>query len=227
MDIEFSGDLTVAKNPLAEEIVSGTIEVNPSRSRVISFARKFEITTGEINFNGPVEEALVDVQAQYVVPSRFGGDEVKIKLGVTGQFADLRLELSSEPQMDTGAMVSYLTTGRPPGEGSVGGSQAAELAVSSLSNLVEGFANSELGLDVVEIQVNPTRGTYLKVGKYVSPRVYVSLKQPLVTNDSYQVGDAAHQTEMAIEYELISWLVAQLGSSRNQLNVNLIWEFAF
>lgn len=227
MDIEFSGDLTVSKAPLEEEVLSGTITVNPARSRVTTLARKFEITTGTIQFNGVVEEAIVDVKAQYVVPSRFGGDEVKINLGITGQFDDMRLDLSSDPAMDTGAMVSYLTTGRPPGEGSVGGTQAAELAVGSLSTLVEGFANSELGLDVVEIQVNPTRGTYLTVGKYVSPRIYVSLTQPLVTNDSYQVGDAAHQTEMAIEYELISWLVAQVGSSRNQLLVNLVSEFAF
>ena len=174
-----------------------------------------------------MEEALVDVKAQYVVPSRLGGDEVAIKLAISGLFDQLRLELSSEPEMDTGAMVSYLTTGRPPGEGSVGGSQAAELALGGLSNLVEGFANSELGLDVVEISVHATRGTYLTVGKYVSPRIYVSLTQPLVTNEAYRTGDSASQTEMAIEYELISWLVAQVASSRNQLLVNLIWEFAF
>lgn len=227
MDIEFSGDLTIRKRPQQDEVLNGTINVNPSRSRVVTFARKFEITTGTIQFNGPVDDALVDIKAQYVVPSRFGGDEVKINLAIGGQVGDLSLDLSSDPQMDTGSMVSYLATGRPPGEATVGGSQAAELAVSSLSNLVEGFANSELGLDVVDIQVNPTAGTYLTVGKYVSPRVYVSLTQPLVTNDSYQVGDAAHQTEMAIEYELVSWLVAQIGSSRNHLQVNMIWEFAF
>lgn len=227
MDIEFSGDLTVRKPPLEENTLNGTINVNPSRSRVVQFARKFEITSGTIQFNGIVDEALVDIKAQYVVPSRYGGDEVKIGLAITGQVGDLNLELTSDPQMDTGAMVSYLTTGRPPGEGSVGGSQAAELAVSSLSNLVEGFANSQLGLDVVDIQVNPAAGTYLTVGKYVSPKVYVSLTQPLVTSSSYQVGDAAHQTEATIEYELVSWLVAQIASSRNHLQVNMVWEFAF
>ncbi|HUF08991.1 MAG TPA: translocation/assembly module TamB domain-containing protein, partial [Rhodothermales bacterium] len=220
-------DLTVSKKPHSDQVVSGAISVNPSRSRVVSFARRFQITTGEIQFNGIVDDAIVDIQAEYVVPSRFGGDEVKIKLAITGEFADMRLNLTSEPAMDTGAMVSYLTTGRPPGEASVGGTQAAELAVSSLSNLVEGFANTELGLDMVEIQVNPTRGTSLTVGKYVSPRIYVSLTQPLVSNDAYQSGDSAHQTSMAIEYELVSWLVAQLASSRNQIEVNLIWEVSF
>ncbi|HLE57111.1 MAG TPA: translocation/assembly module TamB domain-containing protein, partial [Rhodothermia bacterium] len=227
MDVEFSGDLTVSKKPHADQVVSGTISVNPSRSRVVSFARRFDITTGEIQFNGVVDEALVNIHAEYVVPSRFGGDEVKIKLEITGQFADMRLNLTSEPPMDTGAMVSYLTTGRPPGEASVGGTQAAELAVSSLSNLVEGFANSELGLDLVEIQINPTGGTSLTVGKYVSPKVYVSLTQPVVSNDAYQSGHSTHQTAMAIEYELVTWLVAQLASSRNQLQVNLIWEVSF
>jgi hypothetical protein len=65
------------------------------------------------------------------------------------------------------------------------------------------------------------------VGKYVSPRIYVSLTQPLVSNDAYRSGDSAHQSSMAIEYELVSWLVAQLASSRNQIQVNLIWEVSF
>ena len=101
------------------------------------------------------------------------------------------------------------------------------MAVNSLGGLVEGFANQELGLDVVEIQASPMRGTYLTVGKYLSPRVYASFTQPIITNDNYGVGDATHQTEVAIEYELVSWLLAKVKPSRNQVAVNLIWEFAF
>ena len=92
---------------------------------------------------------------------------------------ELRLDITSEPQMDDASIASYLLTGRPPDQAAVSGEQAAEIAIGGVARVVEGFANENLGLDVVEIEASGTQGTRLTVGKYISPRSYVFVKQPI------------------------------------------------
>ncbi|MFV1980589.1 MAG: translocation/assembly module TamB domain-containing protein, partial [Rhodothermia bacterium] len=227
MDIEFGGDLTVKKDPFSEQRIVGTIDVNPSRSRIIQFARRFGVDRGTITFNGLLEDAVIDFRAKYVVPSRFGGDEVRILLAVTGLMDELELDITSEPQMDDAAIASYLLTGRPPDEATVTGEQAAEIAIGGVSRLVESFANENLGLDVVEIEASGTQGTRLTVGKYISPKTYVFVKQPLTSSESTNDKNGSRGTEIGLEYELYSWLISEISSRRGNFWGNLRWQISY
>ena len=227
MDIEFSGDLRVVKNPFEEYGLVGSIDVNPSRSRIIQFARRFGIDRGTVTFNGLIENAVVDFRAEYIVPSRLGGNEVRILLSVTGVMEELELEVSSEPQMDDATIASYLLTGRPPDQATVSGEQAAEIAIGGVSRLVEAFANENFGLDVVEIEASGTQGARLTVGKYISPRTYIFVTQPLSIETDQSSENGSRSTQIGLEYELFNWLIAEVSSRRGSFRGNLRWQISY
>jgi len=220
MDIEFDGDIDVTKLPNADPNLVGTVEVNPSRSNIVQFGKKFNIKTGEITLTGPIEELLINLNAEYVVPSRRGGEEVTINLTLTGRQDDLKTTLSSDPQRSTVDIISYIATGRPADESVDGtGDAVTDLAVGQLSSLVEGFAGDQLGLDVFEIEFNTTDGAEVTLGKYLSRDLYVSFSQALSEDE--------RQSRIAMEYELYKWLLLQLERRDNSLKFNLLWEYAF
>ncbi len=220
MDMEFNGDVDVTKQPNGEPILVGIVKVNPSRSKIVQFGKRFDIRTGEVTFTGPLEEALLNIDAQYVVPSRRGGDEVSINLKLSGRQDDLKTSLSSEPLRSTVDIISYLATGRPANESVDGAGEAVtDLAVGQLSSLIEGFAGDQLGLDVFEVEFNTTDGTEVTLGKYLSREFYVSFSQALSEDD--------RESSIAVEYELFKWLQLQLERRDSALKFNLLWEYAF
>ncbi len=241
MDIQFDGDLDLRKQPGGEINLFGDIEVIPERSRVIQFGRRFDIASGEIQFNGPLTEMLLDVNAEYQVRtqrSREAGPT--ITLGITGRLDDLELELGSEPQMETADIVSYIATGRPADQslqfGSGGGAdgggllgQGAGLALGQLASAIEGVAAKDLGLDVIEIEQDGLRGTRLTAGRYFSRRLYASISQPISYGNQATDSRAAEErpTVVTLEYEVSSALLARLIRDGSAVRMNLQWEFAY
>ena len=140
---------------------------------------------------------------------------------------ELELDITSEPQMDDATIASYLLTGRPPDEATMGGEQAAEIAIGGVSRLVEAFANENFGLDIVEVEASGTQGTRLTVGKYISPKTYIFVKQPLTTDSSANDKNGSRSTEIGLEYELYSWLITEVSSRRGNLRGNLRWQISF
>lgn len=235
MNIQFTGDLTVEKDPYQDLALFGSIDVIPTRSYIDQFNRRFSIESGIITFNGPVLELFMDVQAEYAVRSRRSqGNEITILLSVEGRLDDLDLELSSDPATDQTNIISYLATGRPADEAfQLGGREAlgagTNLALGQLTSFVESAAGSELGLDVIEIQQDGLNGASVTAGKYVSRRLYVSVSQPI----SFRGTDTGQNTNgntrvFTIEYELLDWLLLRLLSSgTNNVRLNLLYEFAY
>jgi translocation and assembly module TamB len=237
MDIQISGRLDVAKARNADPNVFGNIEVLPERSRIQQFGRKFEIERGTLTFNGPMDAPIMDLQASYEVPSRTaGGSEVVIRLNVSGSPEDLEVTFDSDPAMELADIVSYIATGRPASSSFQLGSQsdsylqsAAGLAMGPLTDLVENMAGAGLGLDVIEIAHTGTQGLTLTAGKYVSPRLYVSVSQPIALSSSSETSTAGgeNETQVAVEYEIIQQLLVTLINRGTILRVNLRWEYAF
>ncbi|WP_456429198.1 translocation/assembly module TamB domain-containing protein [Rhodocaloribacter sp.] len=238
MDIQFTGDLDVQKQPNADPLVFGTIEVIPDRSRIIQFGKRFEIERGTITFNGPPTDPFMDIKAVYVVKARQStGDEVTISLSVKGQIEALDLSLGSDPQMEFADIVSYLAFGRPASEalqiGSAGEGNgslldpAAGVAIGQLASLIEGLAGAGLGLDVVEIEQNGLEGATLTAGKYVSPRLYVAVSQPITFRRTEAGVVEENPTQVVIEYEVIDRLLLRLLRRGSIIRINVKWEYAF
>ncbi len=238
MDIQFTGNLDVQKQPYEDPLVFGAIEVIPDRSRIIQFGKRFRIERGTLTFNGPPTDPFMDIKAVYVVKARQStDDEVTISLTLKGPPEALDLSLGSDPQMEFADIVSYLAFGRPASEalriGSAGEGKgslldpAAGAAIGQLASLIESLAGASLGLDVVEIEQNGLEGATLTAGKYVSPRLYVAVSRPITFRRTEAGVVEENPTEVVIEYEVIDRLLLRLLRRGSIIRINVKWEYAF
>ncbi len=243
IDIQFSGDIQAVKRPGSEFNLFGSIGIIPERSRIVQFGRKFQITEGTLDFNGLVLETNLNLNAEFIVYKPGTRERVAaITLGVRGRLNALNeqnaITLGSEPQMETADIVSYIATGRPAsqslavGGGGSGGGLAAQgygLAFGQIAGLVQGAAGNGLGLDVIEIEQDGTRGARLTAGKYLNRRFFASYSQPITlssTNEESNSG-ASQQPTITIEYELSDWLLARLLYDRAIFRLNFQTETSF
>lgn len=238
MDIQLTGDLDVRKQPKQDPEVFGSITVLPERSRIVQFGKRFELDRGELTFNGPMTTPDMNMEASYTVPSRTSdAEEVTIRLLASGSPDNLEVSFASDPAMELADIVSYIATGRPAAASlQISGSQtdtylqsAAGLAIGPVADLIENMASSGLGLDVIEIEHTGFSGLTLTAGKYVSPRLYVSVSQPISLSTSSESSTAVNknQTQVTIEYELVRQLLLSLLNRGTILRVNLRWQHAF
>ena len=237
MAIELSGRIDLQKDQGQEEVrLFRSIEVLPDRSTIKQFGRNFRIAEGVAQFNGPIEEMVLQVKADYEVPSRLnpGQPEVLITLRLDGRLDDLAFELSSDPAMENTDIVSYIATGRPASESmqfndsSVNNQVLVGLAASQLAGLVEGVASQSLGLDVVSIEQDGLKGTRLTAGKYMTPRLFVGVTQPFsFSGGSGLVVDK--ERELTLEYEVLEYLLLQLlaDASDSPVRINLAGRYSY
>ncbi len=218
MAVQFSGNLAVQKEPGDSVLLVGEVAAVPARSYVEQFGRRFSLARGNLVFQGSPEATQIDLRAEYEVPSRDNPDqpEVVIALDISGTPEDLRLELSSSPPLEASDMVSYLAVGRPAdrtlggGEGSLSGAGEA-LALGRLSGAVEAYAREEVGLDVVEIITDGTEGVVLLAGRYISPELYLGIRQPIsLHRTSGEASDRMSDPELEVELQAVRWLLLNL-----------------
>lgn len=229
MDVQFTGNLNVRKDPYADPQAFGTIEVLTERSRIEQFGKTFKLREGTLTFNGPVNDPIMDFEAVYEVPSRGNSaNEVTIILSLEGRLDDLDITFSSEnpaglPETD---IISYIATGRPASQAlQFGGSGLENIAFSQLSSIVEGVASAGLGLDVIEIRYEENRIT-VTAGTYLSPELYAAVSQPLARSSSNATNDL-DRTQFTLEYEIITSLLFRLVNQGSNTTVNFIWEYAY
>lgn len=216
--VQFSGGLSVQKAPGDSLRLVGEVSAVPERSYVEQFGRRFSLTRGDLVFQGMPLETALDLRAEYEVPSRDnpGNPEVTIALDITGTPDDLRLDLSSTPPLEASDMVSYLAVGRPAdrglggGEGSLSQTGGA-LALGALSGAVEAYAREEVGLDVVEITTDGLEGVILLAGRYLSPELYLGIRQPVsLQRGSGEASEGRPEPEVEVELQAVRWLLLNL-----------------
>ncbi|PSQ97555.1 MAG: translocation/assembly module TamB [Bacteroidetes bacterium SW_9_63_38] len=231
LDVQFMGDLDLSKAPEKDPKVFGSIEVVTGRSTLRQFGQEFEITEGALTFNGDPFTPYLALTAVYEQRARGSqGTEVRITLGLEGRPPDLTPSLSSEPPMDTRSILSYLATGRPAdellsGSGEENGNLATQVALGQASNFVENLAASELGLDVVRVQLRTSGTSYLTVGRYITPRFFVSMEQPITTSNLNQTSQ--HLPDLMLEYQLTDTLLLRTLNNQQSLQLNLLFEYAY
>ncbi len=226
--LELTGKFRLKKPPGAEPDLTGRIAPVPGHGYVEQFARKFDFTGGEVLLNGPMTSHTVNIQTTYKRASTgdSGGDDVIVKLDVTGQIDKLALTLSSEPAMSPTEIVSYIATGQTkaematdPSSSSTTASIAAQTALAQVTGQVEDIAKEAVGLDVVQIRQDAVQGATLVAGRYLSPKIYVGFRQPV----QYQGNDATststnYRTQVEVEYEAFQWLLMNLQGEASEIN---------
>ena len=242
MNVQFTGTLTVQKEPYQDLQLFGTIEVIPERSYIVQFGKRFEITEGTLSFNGPADDPELNLKARYVVPSREDqSSQVTILLSVSGRLERLNLEFSSENPsgLELPDIISYIVFGRPagqalaslaPGSNGAGGGllgRGAGLALGQLAGVVEGLAGEELGLDVVEIEPDGLQGAKLTVGKYVSPRLFAAVSRPIAFGNNAATQRTEVYTEFTVEYTIFDAMIVRVTSQGTTMRINLLWRYAY
>jgi len=233
MNVQFTGDLDVQKEADRDVQVFGTIEVVEGRSTLRQFGQEFQITEGALTFNGDPVTPYLNLAAVYDQKARgTQGSEVRITLSLSGRPADLSPSLSSDPPMSTRNILSYLATGRPADEllsgESEGGNMATQVALGQASSFVENLAASELGLDIVRLQVRTEGTSYLTVGRYLTPRFFASIEQPILAPSSQtSVQSTAFIPDVTLEYQFTDYLRLRSRSNQQSLQLNLLFEYAY
>jgi len=237
MAIELSGRLEIRKQRGQEDFeIFRSIEVNPDRSTIKQFGRKFRIAEGSVSFNGPLEEMMMNMSAEYEVQSRLnpGQPEVVITLTISGRLDDLELTLSSDPPLENTDIVSYIATGRPASESlqfsqnAMNNQRLVGIAASQLAGVVEGIAAEGLGLDVVDIQQDGLKGTRLTAGKYVSPRLFIGVSQPISFGGNTS-SSLEQSRELTLEYKIFEMLLLQLlaDASTSSIRINFTGRYSY
>ena len=237
MNVQFNGELDLTKRPYEDQAIFGSIEVNPDRSYITQFGKRFEIDDGNITFNGPISDLNIDFVARYEVPSRRSQDNaVTIYMDVEGTMENLDLTLRSDPTMELTDMVSYVVTGQPASEalqlGGLASGGAGEIAVNQGVGLLSGAIESlvqDSGLELDVIQIEPqadARGARITAGKYVTPRLFTAVTQPVGAFDADGTNED-NGTIVTVELELLDSLLLRLLGGESVMQINLLWHYAY
>ncbi|HET9952501.1 MAG TPA: translocation/assembly module TamB domain-containing protein [Candidatus Eisenbacteria bacterium] len=227
MAIQFTGSFQLQKAPYGEPLLVGRIAPVPGRGNVEQFARQFDLAGGEILLNGDMKSHVLDIKAEYKVPS--GTEETRSKvvvhLDIQGRLDRMKLILSSDPPLDQSDIVSYIITGqtafsggRSQGDKSSGAATfATQVAMSGVTSRIEDLAQQKIGVDVVEVRQDGMEGVTLIAGQYVTPELYVGFRQPVgSTSATKSTSDSENKTEYELNYEVYRWLLLNLqGGSSN------------
>jgi translocation and assembly module TamB len=164
-------------------------EIKVLKGQYAVYGIKLDVEQGRVVFpGGALDGASLDIRAL-----RKSGD-VRAGVVVTGPFRSPLIKLYSEPSMPDTDILSYVMLGQAltPDTPQAGSALLFQAAGSILSkgqaSVLQGKLQQYFGLDTLQVQQSKnTAGltqSLMTVGKYISPRLYVSFGRSLFTDES-------------------------------------------
>jgi len=160
-----------------EPVIVG--ELRAVRGTFRFLGRQFEVVRGIVSFYGDPE---TDPALDLTLETRISGTTYRVD--ITGDAAQPKLELSSDPQMSDGDIVASIVFGKPLDELDSGQEnllQARMLAVLAQygAESVSGDVTRALGVDMMSYDETDDRSgrSSLTIGKYLNPRTLVKYEQ--------------------------------------------------
>jgi translocation and assembly module TamB len=186
-----TGSVRARSAPGEAAVASGELQIQDGEYR--AYTRALDVERGRLLFTGgPVTDPGVDLRASRKVPGYTVGVVVR------GRLRRPQLTLFSEPPLPQAQIASLLIVGRSldslQGEDRASlESQDASLATQG-GALLAGQLGRYVGLDEVGLSQEQDEGTALVLGKFLSPRLYVSYGISLVDQINtlklrYTIGD--------------------------------------
>lgn len=171
LDAQIGGSVLLTDGPTDLPLASGELSVD---GKYRAYGQRLTIERGNILFpGGEITEPGVDLRAVKSLP------DVTVGVQATGPVQTPDLRLFSDPPMSQSDQLSYLLFGRPLNQSASGEGQALSRAATAL-----GLAGGErlaqnlggrVGLDDIRIDSDgAVDQSELIVGRYLSPRLYVS-----------------------------------------------------
>ncbi|HKE49813.1 MAG TPA: translocation/assembly module TamB domain-containing protein [Rhodanobacteraceae bacterium] len=221
LDGAIGGELAVDQRPGRLATGTGTLNVSGTYK---AYGQDLKIETGRLLFAGTsLDNPGLDISAVRTIVGASGeelGDVIKAGLQVRGTALVPVLTVFSTPAMEQSEALSYLITGKPlsglkSGEGDMLGSAARALGSASGDLLAKGIG-ARTGMDVGVSDSSALGGSAFTVGKYLSPKLYLS----------YGVGLFVPGEVVTLKYLFTKrWnFEAQNASTGNRAGVNYRWE---
>jgi translocation and assembly module TamB len=162
------GRIAVRERPGRATVARGALQVSGNYK---AYGQDLEITRGRLAYaSTPLDDPALDIRAKREI------DDITVGVQVRGTARLPELTLWSEPALDQAEQLSYLVLGRPMRSASqTDGAQLSQAAAAFGGNLLAQKLGARMGLD--EVGVSDSRalgGAALTVGKFLSPRLYVS-----------------------------------------------------
>jgi len=189
LDASVAGELRVLEERDQPSRATGEIRVDGTYE---AFGRKLTIERGRLQFAGT---ALDDPQLDILATRKL--QDVTAKLRVSGTAQHPKLDVFTDPAMSQTDAMAYLLTGKPAsdlhGEDGATVQNAAQSVGSVLGNRLAKKLGGKVGfVDQVGVEQNADLGgSAFTVGKYLSPKLFVS----------YGVGLFEPGTAVTVRYE--------------------------
>lgn len=149
-----------------DAITRGTGELSVANGVYLAYARKLDIQRGRLIFSGgPIDDPGVDLRAQKEFP------DVTAGVNVRGTLQQPRMSFFSDPPMPQSQIVSLILSG----SASQATQSASNAALGQGAALLASQVGSRVGLPDVSLETDPLANeTSLVLGRYLTPRLYVS-----------------------------------------------------
>ena len=174
---QLGGRITVSSG--YDAITRATGELSVQKGQYAAYARKLEIQRGRLIFTGgPIENPGIEIRAIKRYP------DVTAGINVRGTLQQPQMSFFSDPSLPQSQIVSLILSGGGGG-GSLQMMQASttpqsQQATAANELLTQGGAilaqelGSRIGLPDISLETDLNNETSLVLGKYLSPRLYVS-----------------------------------------------------
>ncbi|HET6361008.1 MAG TPA: translocation/assembly module TamB domain-containing protein [Gemmatimonadota bacterium] len=227
MRVEISGDLSLFKPPQSPmPTLSGTLQVR--RGFYEEFGKRFTIDGGEVFFYGTPElNPGLHIVASNSIEGVQGVGDVLVQITVGGTLQNPTIDLTSTPPYEKSEIIALALFGTPtPSAGQQG--QFTEtvrdlVTGTAASSILRNTLTSELNLDVIEISQRQLEegdsATLFRVGKFISPDVFVSFEQ--------QVGGQEDHQAVGVRYQMTDLFSVEATVGSRESGVDLFWEYTY
>ncbi len=161
---KLTGNMTIKSG--YEATTRATGELSVTDGKYTAYARKLDIEHGRLLFTGgPIDDPGIDVRAVKEFP------DVKAGVNVRGTLLQPRLSFFSDPPLPQSQIMSLILAG-----GSLQSAQnASNAALGQGAALLAAQVGPRVGIPDVNLETDPIANeTSLVLGRYLSPRLYVS-----------------------------------------------------
>ncbi|TLY90500.1 MAG: hypothetical protein E6K40_17100, partial [Gammaproteobacteria bacterium] len=165
-----TGSITIRSG--YDAITRATGELSVAEGKYTAYARKLDIERGRLIFTGgPIDDPGIDLRAVKAFP------DVKAGVNVRGTLLQPHMTFFSDPPLPQSQVVSLILAGgslESAQNRTTGNSGAGTAALAQGGAILAQQLGSHVGIEDVSLESDITNETSLVLGRYLSPRLYVS-----------------------------------------------------
>ncbi|MCG8603490.1 translocation/assembly module TamB domain-containing protein [bacterium] len=234
-NIEISGDLVTVKEVGSDIALFGSLST--LRGHYELLGNRFKISRGNMVFYGqPEPDPGIDIEAEYEFrdPSRQDTDKHIFKVFITGSLSspEFRFNLDGN-QAEQQDVISILVFGQSydnlpinqkssVSDNSGLDEKATGLLTGQLLKRLSGEIGEELRLDMIQIESGKSfEDARLRIGKYVTPDVFVSVSQDFGAEGNRKV---ELEYEIPIKIRFLNFLLQASQEKKGATGMDIIWK---